>query len=273
MFHGLSRTTLNILIIGCLLFITGVHLLTRDSDSDPLPPLTLPPLPADTWQLWHSTEGVAVRWQGRASEQLQVRILRDGGEVTDIALPVDGWSRALVEQLDEPEHESAAGLVLAVPMTDTELRNAAAFIIRQQKLVAPPWTQNLCQLENPAGAIWWNRQQQQGWTAEAEPGEVLPQSRSEWARFREDTAQQLRHDLFNLSRTIDIYAGLTYHQWPDGYLPGLYQDLAQAQMTAPGAYARCRQQAVTDQQSDPQFEQQNTASVTHHRRGMAFPSS
>lgn len=273
MFHGLSRTTLNILIIGCLLFIAGIHLLTRDNATDELPPLELSPLPADAWMTWYSSFGVAVRWQTRASDDLLVRIQGAEGETREFTLPADDWSRALVAEVTEPEQSIVAGLVLAGPLDHEELRNAAAFIVRQQKLVASQASLNLCQVEHPAGAIWWNRQQQRDWTAEAVASGEPPQSREAWAEFRQQAARELRQDLFSNARTIDIYARLTYHQWPEDYLTALYNDLGQAQMTAPQAYADCRQQALTEQQSDPQFEQQNTASVTHHRRGVALPAS
>ena len=273
MFHGLSRTTLNILIIGCLLFIAGIHLLTRDNTADELPPLELSPLPSDSWQTWYSSFGVAVRWQTRASDELQVRIQGAEGETREFSLPAQDWSRALVAEVSEPEQSIVASLVLAGPLDSEELRNAAAFIVRQQKLMASEASLNLCQVEHPAGASWWNRQQQRDWTAEAVVSGDLPENREAWADFRQQSVRALRQDLFSNERTIDIYARLTYHQWPDDYLTALYKDLGQAQMTAPQAYADCRQQALTEQQSDPQFEQQSTASVTHHRRGVALPTS
>lgn len=277
MFHGLSRTTLNILIIGCLLFIAGVHLLTRQNDQGPLPALTLPPLPQDHWQHWQNVGGVRVSWQARASDELHIRILREGSEQTDITLPVSDWGRTLVTQWPEPEHDSAASLIVTGPLDDTELRNIAAFVIRHQRLVAAEPASYACQLAHPAGAHWWNQQQQRSWAMPAlltsdDASAGLPQSRDDWASFRETAARQLRRDLFDQQRSIDIYARVTYHQWPGDYLARLYSDLGQAQMTAPEAFADCWQ-GMAEQQSDTEFDQQNTASVTHHRRAIPLPSS
>ena len=277
MFHGLSRTTLNILIIGCLLFIAGVHLLTRQNDQDPLPDLTLPPLPQDHWKHWQNVGGVQVSWQARASDELHIRILREGTEPTNLTLPVSDWGRALVTDWPEPDEAAAASLIVTGPLDDSELRNIAAFIIRQQRLVATEAVAATCQLAHPAGAHWWNAQQQLSWAtptqlATTDLASGLPQSRDDWASFREAAARQLRRDLFDQQRSIDIFARVSYHQWPEDYLARLYADLGQAQMTAPQAFADCWQ-STAKQQSDTEFDQQNTASVTHHRRAIPLPSS
>ena len=64
-------------------------------------------------------------------------------------------------------------------------------------------------------------------------------SRDEWQNFRTHALRDLREKWLSPSAAIDIQAELAYHRWPNTYFYDLYQDLSQAQRTAPMAFANC----------------------------------
>ena len=124
MFHGLSRRTLNALIIGCLLIITVINLsFTTDEDS-PLEPVDAPPLADTGWHLWHSNKGVPVYWQATASSSLQISITGEDHYAFRTQVPASEWASHLATQITPIAAPRPAGLALQGPLTGVEMQQA-----------------------------------------------------------------------------------------------------------------------------------------------------
>ena len=246
MFHGLSRRTLNALIIGCLLIITVINLsFTTDEDS-PLEPLDAPPLADTGWHLWHSNKGVPVYWQATASSSLQISITGEDHYAFRTQVPASEWASHLATQITPIAAPRPAGLALQGPLTGVEMQQAASFIIQKLSLTTPdtPGKEtSSCQQAYPAGALWWNRERGAGVAQPAASGSKPAPTREAWASFRENEIKRLRREWLNPVSAIDIAAELAYHQRPEEYFLQLYQALAVSQRTEPEAFAQCLTEA------------------------------
>lgn len=249
MFHGLSRRTLNAIIIGCLLIITYLNLTTTPTEDTPLEPLTLPPLPETGWHLWYSSEGVPVYWQSNAEDSLRIAI--QGDEDVSFKTRVNGqdWATALKARLMNFDSDFAAGVALQGPLSETELKQAATYLIATLKLRRPSEGSSKCRKQHPAGALWWNRQQGRSAvrkvvlpvdnrTMNDDQNDALP-GRDTWQAFRSSESKRLRHEWLS-PHGIDMAADLAYHHWPEHDFNHLYQALATSQRNAPHAFALCQ---------------------------------
>ena len=261
MFHGLSRRTLNALIIGCLLIITYLNLSTTPDEDTPLEPLTLAPLPETGWHLWYSREGVPVYWQSNAEDSLRIAV--QGDEDVSFKTRVNGqdWATALKARLMNSDSDFAAGIALQGPLSETELKQAASYLISTLQLTPPPTRMSECRQQHPAGALWWNREQGKSTVSDVDlPASVLSTGdaqaaiqpamqsqglpdRDAWQAFRSGEAKRLRREWLSPA-AIDIAADLAYHRWPENDLKHLYQTLATAQRDAPHAFALCQRAAT-----------------------------
>src|SRR5690606_41711899 len=95
MLHGLSRTTLNIIVFLCLLLISWIHLSGRDAEEQPLEALHLPELSAAGWSFWPNTEQVSV-WlrAGGALSRGRLQLRRQHG-AEGLTLPTQNWRPAV----------------------------------------------------------------------------------------------------------------------------------------------------------------------------------
>lgn len=243
MFHGFSRRMLNVLIIGCLLIITWVQLGLKNDEDTPLEPLSVAPLSDTGWQFWQSNEEVPVVWQTLGADKLRIVVKRANAQPLQLSLPVNDWAKALNNELPTAKSSTTGAVVLQGAVDSITMQQAAAFVIRRLQLTPPAKSaeSHSCQLEHLAGAYWWNHKAGQSL---AMPAQIaldkypLP-TRDEWQDFRQSAVHELRQKWLSASDAIDIQAELAYHRWPETYFYDLYQDIAEAQRTAPEAYATC----------------------------------
>ena len=242
MFHGLSRRTLNALIIGCLLIITVINLNFTTNEDTPLEPLDAPPLADTGWHLWHSNKGVPVYWQSTASANMQIAVIGEDHYAFKTQVPASDWASHLATRITPTEHSRRAGLALQGPLTGVEMQQAASFLIQKLSLTAPETPaekMTLCQQQHPAGALWWNREQGARAVQPASPGHKPIPTREEWAHFRQGEIKRLRREWLNPGSAIDIASELAYHQQAEDYFLTLYQALAVSQRTEPQAFSEC----------------------------------
>ncbi|TNC92647.1 MAG: hypothetical protein CSH36_03430 [Thalassolituus sp.] len=239
MLNGLSRRSLNVIIIGSMLLIVWINLRNSGEDAT-LEPLTLAPLPAQQWQLWDSSEGVPLRWQTLRSDTLTIAISGAEGYRLHLSIPAENWASALKDAAPSLPAARAAGIALQGPLSDEEMRSSAAWLIHHLQLKAPlSRAGQQCQLSYPAGAYWFNDQTNASWGTPAPVnGAALPDN-AQWAGFREAATRSLRKDWLSPTRSIDIQSELAYHRWPENYLQALYQDLGSAQPDSAALYAAC----------------------------------
>lgn len=238
MFHGLSRWTLNILIIVCLLIIVVIHFANQTNENQPLQPLELPPLPEQQWHRWQTYEGVEVSWQTHLSDSLVVAIATAKG-TERFSVSSHDWTAELQTSLKILSKNKEGALVLLGPLNKEDMRNAAAFVINKIGLRAVADGQkNTCRDRHPAGAVWWEAQGTEPTAAFLEEGFISP-IREDWQAFRSKSAVGLREQWLNPESSVDIQLQVTYHQWPADYVAKLYQGLALSQKEAPLRYAEC----------------------------------
>lgn len=245
MFQGLSRRTLNALIIVCLLIITGINLGFRTDEDTPLEPVDAAPLADTGWHRWQSREGIPVYWQASAGDTLNVVVSGDRQYSLRTGVDASNWAEALSQSdLGTAGPARSAAIALQGPLTGDEMQQAAAFIIRRLSLTAPPRNTYKCQLEFPAGALWYARLQGLGVAAPVSVAtkdmkQAAP-TRDDWQTFRQSEIKRMRSEWLSASAAIDIAADLAYHRWPENYYSALYQALAQSQRTAPLDFATCQ---------------------------------
>jgi len=249
MFHGLSRTTLNIIVFLCLLLISWIHLSGRDAEEQPLEALHLPELSAAGWSFWPNTEQVSV-WLRAGSTLSDGRLqLRSQHGAQTLTLPTQNWLPALQQALPTLAQNEPAVIVISGPWPASEQQLMAAFLIREQHL--QPLTRAVndwpaCLREHPAGALWLGQQYGLAWPALAQlpatltnkPLPVLP-TRDQWAQWRLQHSRQLRQQWQDEQGQIDIQAALAYHRLPADTYQLLYNALSDAQKTAPATTLNC----------------------------------
>ncbi|MEQ3695240.1 MAG: hypothetical protein ACPGGD_03485 [Thalassolituus sp.] len=244
MFHGFSRRTLNVIIIGCLLVITGIQFGFKDNEDTPLEPIAAAPLSDTGWHQWQSNEDVPVSWQTFGTKELHIVIQREALPPIKLNLMLSRWATELSQAFNEISEAATAipGAIALQGATDpTTMQQAAAYVIRQLQLTPPNHQEHKCQLDHLAGAYWWNQQDGRSLAlpATAEITSTETPSRDEWQNFRTHALRDLREKWLSPSAAIDIQAELAYHRWPNTYFYDLYQDLSQAQRTAPMTFADC----------------------------------
>jgi len=240
MFHGLSRRTLNALIIGCLLIITTINLSMKNSEDTPLEAIKAAPLPANVWIRWQTHEGGTGVMQSSASEQLTIIVRGHEKDLMTLTLSPDRWADDLKQQASGKQVTEPAVVAIKGPLNEPEMHQLAAWISAELNLQPPAQSYSQCQLAYPAAALWWNRQKDQPAFSAVQtmPPEQWP-AREEWQVFRSEELKQLRRQWLSEHGSIDIALDLAYHRAPDDYLERLYRDLATAQKTAPQAMAEC----------------------------------
>ena len=238
--HGFSRTTLNVIIIICLLIISWANLSGGDDENTPLEPLHLPPLADAGWQHWLPAEGVPVRLRAGGTIDGGTLVLKTAARSEHIHLPNAGWHEVLQTELSALPLEEAAVILVSGPWPQHEQRAMAALLIRSLRLQPLPasvedWPD--CVRAHPAGALWLAQQAGLDWQTLT----VLPQQlqqfrprlpeRDVWAEWRLEQSRQLRRAWQDEQTQIDIQADLAYHRLPDGAYQTLYLALADAQKT------------------------------------------
>ena len=242
MFHGLSRWTLNIIILACLVLIVWIEFADGNRENQPLEPLNLAPLPQQKWTHWNSLEGVSVYWQSLLSNRLIV-IIKQEDQAKRYELDAIDWANGLKEEIEQRPKSAPASLTLMGPLNDQEMASASAYLISELTLLPLKQTDfdPDCQLDFAAGAYWWNMQMGKSLAAPAEINDSSLPSRAEWQEFRVQATKNIRRMLLNPDSAIDIKSELTYYQWPTGYLAKLYSGLGKAQKEAPLEYKACLQ--------------------------------
>jgi len=249
MFHGLSRRTLNALIIGCLLVITAINLSELNKEDTPLEPIKAAPLPDTGWRSWQTREGALGILQTTASDSVSI-IIRSGDEtLAELNLPVSDWASNLTSGLPEISDAQPAVTAIRGPLSEDELLQIAAYLSDHLTLEPPSAGYDSCQQQFPAAALWLNRQQG------AEPFTLLNPvpteaglswpDREQWQTFRSEELKTLRRQWLSDTGAIDIALDLAYHRAPDNYLERLYNDLATAQKSAPHNLVECLSGTVT----------------------------
>lgn len=249
MFHGLSRTTLNIIVFLCLLLISWIHLSGRDAEEQPLEALHLPELSAAGWSFWPNTEQVSVWLRPGGTIEGGWLTLRSQQGTQQLSLPANDWLPTLQQALPSLPHNLPAVVLLSGPWPTSEQQLMAAFLIREQHL--QPLTRAVndwpaCMREHPAGALWLGQQLGLDWNVLAAlPGTLasslvptLP-TRAEWAQWRLQHSRQLRQQWQDEQGQIDIQAALAYHRLPADTYQLLYNALSDAQKTAPATTLNC----------------------------------
>src|SRR5690606_7313905 len=202
MFHGLSRTTLNIIVFLCLLLISWIHLGGRDAEEQPLEALHLPELSAAGWSFWPNTEQVSVWLRPGGTIEGGWLTLRSQQGTQQLSLPANDWLPTLQQALPSLPHNLPAVIVISGPWSASEQQLMAAVLIREQHL--QPLTRAVedwpaCLREHPAGAQRLGQQYGLAWPALAElpatlanqPLLALP-TRDQWAQWRLQHSRQLR---------------------------------------------------------------------------------
>ena len=249
MLHGLSRTTLNIIIFLCLLLISWIHLGGRDAEEQPLEALPLPELSPAGWNLWPNAEQVPV-WlrAGGTLDGGRLQLRSQHGAQT-LTLPAQNWLPALQQALPTLAQNVPAVMLISGPWPVGEQSLMAAFLIREQHL--QPLAQAVndwpdCLRAHPAGTLWLGQQFGLDWsvlaalpgTLASSPVPTLP-TRAEWAQWRLEKSRQLRQQWQEEQGQIDIQATLAYHRLPADTYQLLYNALRDAQKTAPAALLAC----------------------------------
>ncbi len=134
MFHGLSRTTLNIIVFLCLLLISWIHLGGRDAEEQPLVALRLPGLSAAGWSFWPNTEQVSVWLRAGGTIEGGWLTLRSQQGTQQLSLPANDWLPTLQQALPSLPHNLPAVVLLSGPWPASEQQLMAAFLIREQHL-------------------------------------------------------------------------------------------------------------------------------------------
>lgn len=249
MLHGLSRTTLNIIVFLCLLLISWIHLGGRDAEEQPLEALHLPELGAGGWSFWPNTEQISVWLRPGGTIEGGWLTLRSQQGTQQLSLPTNDWLPTLQQALPSLPHNLPAVVLLSGPWPASEQQLMAAFLIREQHLqplaqAADDWP--ACLLVHPAGALWLGQQLGLDWPALAQlpetltdqPLPILP-TRDQWAQWRLQHSRQLRQQWQDEQGQIDIQAALAYHRLPADTYQLLYNALSDAQKTAPAALLAC----------------------------------
>ncbi|MEK9712090.1 MAG: hypothetical protein VW258_05960 [Thalassolituus sp.] len=126
MFHGLSRRTLNALIIGCLLIITAINLNELNKEDSPLEPINAAPLPDTGWKPWQTREGTLGIMQSVASDSVII-VIRSGQEdMATLALPAADWAESLKVNLSGLVVTEPAVAAIKGPLSASELLQGAA---------------------------------------------------------------------------------------------------------------------------------------------------
>ncbi|MAY01052.1 MAG: hypothetical protein CMI08_17960 [Oceanospirillaceae bacterium] len=238
MLQGLSRKTLNIIILVCLVAITWLQLMGKEDEQAALEPLKLPPLHDAGWQSWANSEGVSVWFQSGGTIDGGTLVIRGAhNSSTHLTLPAASWTIPLHQGLATAPSEEPAVILINGPWSDIEKQAMAALIIREQKLQPMPTTTEswqTCIRQHLPGALWLAQQQGMEWQQLGQ----LPQQLSgrplqapelqEWAVWRLQQSRELRRNWQDEQTRIDIQADLAYHRLPAGTYADLYTSLADA---------------------------------------------
>ncbi|AHK17179.1 MULTISPECIES: hypothetical protein [Thalassolituus] len=250
MLQGFSKTTLNVIVLGCLALIAWINLAHQNPEDTPLDALNQAPLSERPWHAWQSLEGTWLYWQNIRSENVVVKVRMEGESFSapvdiDSELPLDQWAQLLIEQLKDAPTNRAGILFIQGPLDERSLQTAAAYAIRT--LALRPLTQhqpNACLELYPAGARWFSAAQQQSWALASAATNALP-DRSQWQAFRIQQSSELRDLWFSDAGQVDIQADLAYHSLPNNFFSLLYRDLGESQKTAASDYQDCMAKIVT----------------------------
>src|SRR5690606_18918041 len=249
MLHGLSRTTLNIIVFLCLLLISWIHLSGRDAEEQPLAAWRLRGLSAAGWPFGPNTEQVSVWLRPGGTIEGGWLTLRSQQGTQQLSLPANDWLPTLQQALPSLPHNLPAVVLLSGPWPASEQQLMAAFLIREQHLqplaqAADDWP--ACLRVHPAGALWLGQQYGLDWPALAQLPETLTSqplpalpTRDQWAQWRLQHSRQLRQQWQDEQGQIDIQAALAYHRLPADTYQLLYNALSDAQKTAPATTLNC----------------------------------
>lgn len=243
MLQGFSKTTLNILILGCLALIAWINLAHQDPEDTPLDALNQMPLSDRPWHTWQSLEGAWLYWQNIRSESVRVKVRfgDDSGEALEInsELPTNLWAELLIEHLRDAPSNRTGILFIQGPLDERSLQTAAAYAIRTLALrPIPERSINPCLELYPAGARWFSAAQNQSWASTPRATAPLP-DRSQWQAFRIQQSSELGDLWFSDAGQVDIQADLAYHSLPNNFFSLLYKDIGVSQKTAASDYQHC----------------------------------
>ncbi|MAD45412.1 MAG: hypothetical protein CMH98_10430 [Oceanospirillaceae bacterium] len=237
MLQGLSRKSLNIIILVCLVVITWLNLAGGEDQEPPLEPLALPPLHDPQWQIWPNNEGVTVLLRAGGTIKGGTLAIRGAEQTQQIALPNASWTIPLYRALDTAPAEEPAALLISGPWPASEKQAMAALVIREQKLqplatTTESWPQ--CIRSHMPGALWLAQQQGKDWQQLGQLADdpaatgITPPAQQAWAVWRLQQSRELRRRWQNEQTQIDIQADLAYHRLPFQAYSQLYESLADA---------------------------------------------
>jgi len=264
MLQGLSRKTLNIIILVCLVAVVWLNMAGKHPDQ-PIPePLKLPPLHNDGWRNWNNQEQVTVLLHAGGTIDGGTLVIRSAEQNLHITLPASDWSISLYAALKTAPSDQPAAILISGPWSDNEKQAIAALVIREQKLLplqqithsTELWP--ACVRNHLPGSLWLAQQQGLEWQQlgqlplQLNPDTVLP-SQQEWEVWRLQQSRELRRHWQDEQSQIDIQADLAYHRLPTQAYSDLYLALADAQPGDVAAALSCLTQ------NDEQPPGENTA--------------
>lgn len=247
--HGLSRTSLNIIIVVCLIVISWIHLSGDDADETLLEPLQQPALYDPHWQSWPNAEQVTVLLRRGGTTAGGRVVLRNASGHRHFDLPADNWTIPLQQQLTGL-HQALPGVILVSgPWSDLEQQAIAALLIRELQIQPLPPSSELwpaCLSNHLPGALWLAQQAGLSWQTLKQLPQALAQQappllpgQQQWADWRLQQSRTLRRHWQDDGTQIDIQADLAYHRLPENAYRSVYDALADAQKSDVAAALSC----------------------------------